>query len=81
MLNMIIQYINGVDHLLSEYDIYKTLAFLIHHAIRTLPREAKMPTSIVPDAVFLQAFSCIRRLELYDSFTVLEDLIFTSGIK
>lgn len=55
---MTLQYINGVDHLLAEYEIYTNLVLPIHHAIRNLPRKAKMPPSTMPGAVFLQAISC-----------------------
>jgi hypothetical protein len=54
---VVLQYINGVDHLLAEYDIYKNLVLPIHHAIRNLPREAKTPPSVIPGAVFLQGIS------------------------
>lgn len=50
-----LQYINGVDHLLAEYEIYTNLVLPIHHAIRNLPRKAKIPPSAMPGAVFLQA--------------------------
>lgn len=50
-----LQYINGVDHLLAEYEIYTNLVLPIHHAIRNLPRKAKIPPSALPGAVFLQA--------------------------
>lgn len=58
---MILQYLNGVDHLLTEYEIYKNLVLPIHHAIRNLPREAKAPPSTIPGAVFLQAISCSNK--------------------
>lgn len=54
---MIVQYINGVDHLLTEYEIYKNLALPLHHAIRNLPKKAKMPPSGIPGAVFIQAIT------------------------
>lgn len=54
---MALQYINGVDHLLAEYDIYKNLVLPIHHTIRKLPRVAKTPASAIPGAVFLQGIS------------------------
>lgn len=50
-----LQYINGVDHLLAEYEIYTNLVLPIHHAIRSLPKKAKIPPSVIPGAVFLQA--------------------------
>ncbi|KKY30014.1 hypothetical protein UCDDA912_g10060 [Diaporthe ampelina] len=52
-VDKVILYINGVDHLLTEYEIYKNLAL----PIRKLPKKAKMPPSAMPGAVFLQAIS------------------------
>lgn len=54
---MALQYINGVDHLLAEYEIYKNLVLPIHHTIRNLPREAKTSPSAMSGAVFLQGIS------------------------
>ncbi|KAK7709819.1 hypothetical protein SLS64_006061 [Diaporthe eres] len=60
-IDKVISYLNGVDHLLTEYEIYKNLVLPIHHAIRNLPREAKTPPSTIPGAVFLQAISCSNK--------------------
>lgn len=54
---MVLQYIDGVDHLLAEYDIYRDLMLPIHRAIRNLPKEATTASSTAPDAVFLQGIS------------------------
>ncbi|KAL1870199.1 hypothetical protein Daus18300_005263 [Diaporthe australafricana] len=57
-VDKIISYINGVDHLLSDYAIYQNLTLPIHNAIRKLPKKAKMPPSVIPGAAVPNAISC-----------------------
>lgn len=51
------QYINGVDHLLAEYDIHRDLVLPIHRAIQNLPKDANTSSFPVPGAVFVQEIS------------------------
>lgn len=72
------QYINGVDHLLSEYDIYQNLTLPIHHAIRKLPKKAKMPPSAISGSDFPKAIGCNSNKDAHnDSLSVFA----ISGIK